>query len=146
MKTRQKTWRRSGGLFPAVFLLLCRFALFSVLSLEAAEAENPFPPPAKSKPLPEAAKSKLEFSKEGLEKAMRHLKNVLKKYYRRSLHVKLKREIHISALQRTDRDMGAVYIQKEKFRISMDSNARELMIFDGSILWLQPEKRRKRQS
>lgn len=85
---------------------------------------------------------KKETSKE-TQKALQHLQSVLKKYQNRNIYMKVTKKTHIAALGKDTVEKGDFYLNKGRFRISMNSDPASLMVFDGSYLWYQPDKNEK---
>ena len=118
--------------------LLAVSCVFSVQSTEKPELQSEVNPSTNAVSSGKDQEISLER-----QKALNHLRTVLKKYYNRSIYMKMKKEMYIAAIEKKTSEKGELHFQKGKFRISMNSQPAYLTVFDGSHLWYQSDRSEK---
>ena len=78
------------------------------------------------------------------KEALSQLKKVLDTYNTKSIHMNVRKRIHIPIINKTTQGKGVFYFHKEKFlhEISFSSSSQRIL-FDGKTLWYQPNTKEK---
>ena len=71
------------------------------------------------------------------------LKQALKSYRLKSARITVQQEIFLSPIKMKIKSQGFLDIQEKKFRLDLTGQSSSLILFDGELLWYQPDKSEK---
>ncbi len=87
--------------------------------------------------------SKTSDFKQTKERSLSFLKKALNKYQSQSIYFKIEKQLFLPEIEETIKEVGDFYIEKQKFRLSINGNPSYLMVFNGEYLWYQSDRKEK---